>query len=65
MCISKILTDLCVIKQKKTKIKNIFANVVYNVLVVKKYKETCLKINGKQSIKLKSVSIDLKIISTN
>ena len=36
MCISKILTDMCVIKQK-TKIKNIFENVVYSVLVVKKY----------------------------
>ena len=34
-CISKILTDLGVIKPK-IKIKNIFANVVYNVLVVKK-----------------------------
>ena len=36
MCISKVLTYLCVIKQK-IKIKNIFANVVYNVLVVKKF----------------------------
>ena len=36
MCIEKILTDLCAIKQKIA-IKNIFANVVYNVLVVKKY----------------------------
>ena len=34
MCISKILTDLCAIKQK-IKTKNIFASVVYNVLVVK------------------------------
>ena len=30
MCISKILADLCVIK-KKTKIKNTFSNVIYNV----------------------------------
>ena len=36
MCISKILTDLCTIEQKR-KTKNIFANVVYNVLLVKKY----------------------------
>ena len=36
MCISKILTDLCVIKQK-IKIKNIFAIAVYSVLVVKKF----------------------------
>ena len=35
MCISKILTDLCVIKQKIK--KKYFANVVYSVLVVKKY----------------------------
>ena len=36
MRISKILTDSCAIKQK-IKIKNIFANVVYNVLAVKKF----------------------------
>ena len=36
MCISKILPDLCVIKQK-IKIKNIFANAVYSVLVVKTF----------------------------
>ena len=36
MCISKILTDLCAIKQK-IKTKNIFANVVYSFLVVKKF----------------------------
>ena len=35
MCILKILTDLCAIKQK-AKTKNIFANVVYSVLLVKK-----------------------------
>ena len=33
-CISKILTDLCFTKQK-TQTKNIFARVVYSVLVVK------------------------------
>ena len=36
MCISKILTGLYAIKQK-IKIKNIFANVVYNVLVEKTF----------------------------
>ena len=36
MCISKISTDLCIIKQKR-KINSFFANVVYNVLVVTKY----------------------------
>ena len=36
MFISKILKDLCAIKQK-IKIINIFANVVYIVLVVKKF----------------------------
>ena len=36
MSISKVLTDLCAIKQK-LKIQNISANVVYNVLVVKKF----------------------------
>ena len=41
MCISKILTDSCAIKQKH------FRNVVYN------HKENCLIINGKQSVKTK------------
>ena len=36
MCILKILTDLYAIKQK-IKTKNIFVNVVYNVLVLEKY----------------------------
>ena len=36
MWISKTLTDSCLIKQK-IKTKNIFVNVVYNVLVMKKY----------------------------
>ena len=50
MCISKILTDLCFTKQK-IKTKNGFVGVVYNVLVVKVWKN-CLSINGKQSVKL-------------
>ena len=37
ICISKILTDLCAIKQKVKLKKKIFVNVVYSVLVVKKY----------------------------
>ena len=36
VCILKNLIDLCTIKQK-IKIKNIFANVVYSVLVVEEY----------------------------
>ena len=36
MFMSKVLTNSCVIKQK-IKIKNIFANVICNVLLVKKY----------------------------
>ena len=36
MSILKILTDLCAIRQK-TKIKNSFASIVYNVLVVKEF----------------------------
>ena len=35
MCISKILTNLCVLRQG-VRIKNIFENV-YNVLVVEKF----------------------------
>ena len=36
MFILKILTDLCVIRHK-TKVKNTFADIVYNVLVVKEF----------------------------
>ena len=57
------MTDPCVIKQK-IKIKNILANVVYSVLIVKnfliKHKENSLIINGKQSVKVKSGSISFK-----
>ena len=63
MCISKILTDLCGIKQE-IKIKNIFANVVYSVFssekVLIEHLENCLITNGKQSVKLTSGSISFK-----
>ena len=36
MCIERILTDLCVIRQN-VGLKNTFASIVYSVLVVKKY----------------------------
>ena len=36
MCILKILTDLCLIKQH-TRVKNTFVGVVYSVLVVKRF----------------------------
>ena len=36
MCISKILTDLCLIRQKVRK-ENTFVDVVYSVLVVKMF----------------------------
>ena len=36
MFILKILTDLCVIRHKM-KVKNTFADIVYNVLVVKEF----------------------------
>ena len=35
MSISRILRDLCVIRQK-IRVKNTFADIVYNVLVMKK-----------------------------
>ena len=53
------LTHLCFIKQK-IKIKNGFVEVVYNVLVVKKHKEDCLSINGKQSVNLEKGIIEFK-----
>ena len=53
MCISKILTDLCSIKQK-IRVKNIF------VRKLREHKEDCLMINGKQSVKLESGYISFK-----
>ena len=55
MCTSKILTDICVTK-KKNKNKKWFCRSCLqcfsneNVLI--KHKENCLRINGKQSVKL-------------
>ena len=63
MSILKILTNLCVIRQS-VKINKTFASIVYNVLVVKKFwrniKEVRLKINGEQTVKLRSSSIKFK-----
>ena len=60
LCISRTFKDSCVMKQK-IKIKNIFENVVYSALAVKKvlleHKENCLILNGKQTVNLKSGSI--------
>ena len=42
MCTSKILTDLCFIKQK-IKAKNAFENAVYSVLVVKMCRQNIKK----------------------
>ena len=59
MCISKILTDLCAIKQKN-KNKKYFCKCCLkcfsNEKVLKKHKENSLMINGKQNVKLKSDS---------
>ena len=43
ICTSKILTDLCFIKQK-IKTKNGFVEVAYSVLVVKMYGQNIKKI---------------------
>ena len=63
MCVSTILTDLCAIKQK-TRIKNIFCKCCLQCFssekVLIEHKENCLIINGKQNLKLKSVSISFK-----
>ena len=73
MCISKILTDLCTIKQR---IKIIFfpkcclqcfssentkkIKKIDRTQILIEQKENCLIINGKQSVKLKSGSISFK-----
>ena len=63
MCISKILTDLCAIKQK-IKIKKCFCKCFLqcfsNEKVLIEHKENCLVINGKQNVKLKSCSSSFK-----
>ena len=60
MSVSKVLTDLCVIRQK-IRMKNTFSDIVYNVLaVLEEHKKVCLKVNGKESLKLKSGSIKFK-----
>ena len=59
------LTDLCAIRQN-VRLKNTSADIAYNVLVktkvLQEHKETCLKTNDEQSVKLKSGSIKLKTI---
>ena len=61
--ISKIVTDLCAIKQK-IKIKNIFCKCCSQCFssekVLIEHKENCLILNGKQNVKLKSSSISFK-----
>ena len=63
MCILKILTGLCLIKQR-IKTKSTFVGVVCSVLVVKnvltEHKENCLVINAKQNVKLGKGSISFK-----
>ena len=61
-CISRILTDLCSIKQK-IKIKyfcKCYLQCFSSEKVLIEHKENCLTINGKQNVKLKSSSISFK-----
>ena len=63
MCISKILKDLCAIRQKNKNIKHFCKYCLQcfsSERVLLKHKETCLKINDKQSVKLRSGSIKFK-----
>ena len=63
MCILRILTDSCEIKQKY-KNKNFFCKCCLQCFSNEKnndkHKENCLIINGKQSVKLRSSSISFK-----
>ena len=63
MSISKILADLCVMTQG-VKIKKHFCKYCLQCFssesVLVEHKETCLKINAKQSLKLRSGSIKFK-----
>ena len=68
MCISKILTGLCVIRQR-IKAKNFYCKYCLQCLgsekILQEHGENCLVINGKQSLKLKMAQLSLKIISNN
>ena len=58
MCISKISTDFCFIKQR-IKTKSIFVRVSSkNVLT--EHKEVCLSINGAQSVRFEKGTIEFK-----
>ena len=63
MSISNILRNLCSIRQK-IKIKNTFADIVYNFFssekVLQEHREICLEINGKKSLELKIGTIRFK-----
>ena len=63
MSISKILADLCAMTQG-AKIKKHFSKYCLRCFssesVLVEHKETCLKINAKQSLKLRSRSIKFK-----
>ena len=63
MCTSNILTDLCFTKQK-IKTKNGFVRVRLQCFssesVLIKHKENCLRINGKQSVKLEKGIIEFE-----
>ena len=62
MFISKILTDLCFIKQR-IKTKSTFERVVSSVLVVKmltEHKKGCFSINGAQSVGFEKETIKFK-----
>ena len=64
MSLSKILTDLCVIKQNINNNNKYFCKCCLQFFssekVLTEQKETCLKINGKQTVKIKSGSIGFK-----
>ena len=57
------MTNLCAIRQG-VRIKNTFADIVSNVLLSAKvsieHRAACLKINGKQTVKLRSGLIKFK-----
>ena len=62
MCTSKILTNLCFTKQK-IKTKNGFVEAVCSFsseVVLIKHKKDCLRINGKQSVKLETRITEFK-----
>ena len=68
MCISKILTDLCLTKQRiktKSNFARVFLHCFSSKNVLTEHKDICLSINGAQSLSKKRNNWVQKLFQTN